>query len=96
MKNDIDAVLEQRGSIYGGYESGCHLRGNILELLEAEYSKNHAGKIMPDIDRQHLWDIVNKLIRLAVSPKHIDSWVDIQGYAKLTETAIREAEDANL
>lgn len=89
----VKEVLEQRGAIYGDYQSGCHLRGYIMTMLRAEYEVNHNGTAMPDIHQQHLWDIINKIIRLAVTPNHIDSWVDIQGYANLTEQVLRKELD---
>ena len=37
----------------------------------------------PSVDYQALNDIVIKLVRLASTPRHIDSWTDASLYSKL-------------
>jgi len=86
--NEVEKTLEQRGNIYGDYHSGVELRAMIMDGLKKEYRKNHNNAHMPKVYEGYLWDQVNKLIRLAVSPNHIDSWHDIQGYAQLVEKAL--------
>jgi len=80
---EIKELLKNRGSIYGNYTSGIDLRATILNAIFTEYQYNHDGEDMPERSKQHMFDIVNKLIRLAVTPTHEDSWLDIIGYTTL-------------
>ena len=81
--SDINEILKIRGNVYGDYKGGVELRATIIESILNRYYAIHA-KTMPQNLIFCIWDIVNKLSRLAVTPDHLDSWKDISGYAKLT------------
>lgn len=89
--NNVNETLKERGKVYGDYKGGSEFRANVMELIVDRYAKvNHGG--MPAIHMVYVYDIVNKLSRLAVTPYHIDTWHDIAGYATLVEEALKKAE----
>lgn len=89
--SEVKETLKERGKVYGDYKGGSEFRANVMELISDRYAKvNHGG--MPAIHMVYVYDIVNKLSRLAVTPYHIDTWHDIAGYATLVEKALRKAE----
>ena len=91
MMSNVNETLKERGKVYGDYKGGSEFRANVMELIVDRYAKvNHGG--MPAIHMVYVYDIVNKLSRLAVTPYHIDTWHDIAGYATLVEKAFRKAE----
>lgn len=83
-ESKLDKTLSQRGPIYGPYGDQIKVRRDLLEVMKKAYKKQN-GKRMPKVYREYIWDLVNKMSRIATSPNHIDSWHDIQGYAKLVE-----------
>ena len=50
------------------------------------------GKLLDALHMVYIYDIVNKLSRLATTPDHIDTWHDIAGYAMLVEEALKKQE----
>ena len=89
--SNVNETLKERGKVYGDYKGGSEFRANVMELIADRYAKvNHGG--MPAIHMVYVYDIVNKLSRLAATPYHIDTWHDIAGYATLVEKALRKAE----
>lgn len=89
--SEVKETLKERGKVYGDYKGGSEFRANVMELIADRYAKvNHGG--MPAIHMVYVYDIVNKLSRLAVTPYHIDTWHDIAGYATLVEEALKKAE----
>ena len=81
MKDEIKKILKERGSIYGDYKGGVEFRMSVMRLVMNRYKEVH-GEAMRSDHWCYLWDIVNKISRLAVSPRHVDSWRDIIGYSK--------------
>lgn len=89
--SEVKETLKERGKVYGDYKGGSEFRANVMELIADRYAKvNHGG--MPAIHMVYVYDIVNKLSRLAATPYHIDTWHDIAGYATLAEEAFKKAE----
>ena len=86
----VEDTLAERGAVYGDYSDGLVDRATIMAVLKEAHIKAH-GHEMPGIHQGMLWDIVNKLCRLAVTPDHVDSWHDIIGYATLAEQIVGEA-----
>jgi hypothetical protein len=89
--SNLRETLCERNSKYGGYNVGTKLRADIMDLINQSHVYHHR-KEMPAFWYIAILDIVNKLTRLAVTPDHLDSWHDIQGYAKLVEGHIRDLE----
>lgn len=89
--SNVNETLKERGKVYGDYKGGSEFRAKVMELIVDRYAEvNHGG--MPAIHMVYVYDIVNKLSRLAVTPYHIDTWHDIAGYATLVEKAFKKAE----
>jgi hypothetical protein len=88
IRNDIlakakDAVKE-RGENYGKPSEN-------FTITAALYEAHLAIPMTPfDVGALH---ILNKLARLHSDPTHVDSWVDIAGYAAVTCEAIYDIED---
>ena len=85
----VDKVLEQRGKVYGDFNIGTKCFSIIMEALNAIHCDKN-GKPLNKEDEIKLYYIVMKLIRVAATPDHIDSWVNIQGYAKKIEETYRK------
>jgi len=83
----IEETLEQRGSIYGDYEEGVATRSKILSLLH-EHKECCTDEGFTYAETIMITDLVNKLVRFAGSPTHIDSIHDLAGYATLIERTL--------
>lgn len=81
---DVKNTLEQRGANYGSFEVGTKNFAKILEALKDIY-KDKNGKEPSELEFLPIVYLVMKIVRLGATPDHIDSWHDIQGYAKLSE-----------
>lgn len=79
---DASEVLKARGMIYGSYRQGVECRAKILEALNDKHLETQ-GKPLPEDLRIMFSDLALKLMRLASDPTHLDSYVDLEGYAKL-------------
>ena len=82
MAQEVEEILEQRGSVYGDFTLNIHSRATIMTQLNQIHIEKTGVQLKP-IDYQALNDLVIKLVRLAATPEHGDSWTDIVGYAKL-------------
>jgi len=79
----VDEVLEERGAIYGSYGGGVKCRATMLGALEEKYQETHDGETMPEDLRIIFGDLVLKMMRAASDPTHDDSWLDLEGYARI-------------
>lgn len=79
---NIDEILKQRGAIYGSYGAGVRCRALILNALNDKHLECN-GTDLPEELRIMFSDIALKLMRIASDPYHIDSYVDLAGYAKI-------------
>lgn len=80
----VNKTLEQRGEFYGSYTVGSNEFAKILDSVKTIF-KDKNGVEMSNSDLVHINYIIMKLVRLSATPNHLDSWHDIQGYAKLAE-----------
>ena len=80
--------MSSRQENYGSYEDGTVFRAQIMEAIRTRYTQHH-GNLMNPMYEMMIWDIVNKISRLAVTPDHLDSIHDIVGYATLYESYVR-------
>ncbi len=87
--SDVSRTLEKRGEVYGDYKGGSKLRATIMELINIRYQEVNEHPMSP-LDQTYIYDIVNTLSRLAVTPDHEDTWLDIAGYATLVKEALNE------
>lgn len=81
----ISDTLANRNKRYGDYGIGIKLRADIIELMLKSYAEQNDKQPMSKFYEGAIFDIINKLTRLAVTPNHTDSWRDIAGYALLME-----------
>ena len=83
--NDLKQILKERSNIYGDLGKGMHLSASIMEMILTRYREEHKNE-MPKVFELFIYHIVIKIVRLAVSPTHVDSWDDIAGYSiKISE-----------
>lgn len=80
--NEIDAILDQRGSRYGNFLDHARITQrlkNVAHQFAAQHDKTF------DVDQAEALDMIfHKIGRiLNGDPNYADSWVDIAGYAKL-------------
>ena len=84
----VDETLKERGEVYGEYAGGLNFRKNMEALLHGRHKEVH-GAEMSAKDMFLFNDIIAKLSRLAVTPRHVDSMHDLAGYALLVEEVIK-------
>lgn len=77
-ETNVKNVLEQRGNTYGEFKDVARTTQLLYSLMPDEHLKRTHSMDMA------LYMIASKLARIANGdPTHIDSWVDIAGYAQL-------------
>ena len=81
---EVDAILEERGKDYGSFKANVEAVAEVMKALQTVHVCK-TGRQLNLIDHSNLHYQVIKLVRLAATPEHLDSWKDIQGYAKLSE-----------
>lgn len=91
--NTIKSIQKERQSVYGNYDVNVKARSQILEILkEVNRSK---GSEFSRIELFEAWmgDVVSKLVRVAASPDHEDSLVDLMSYVDLWLNCVIKKED---
>ena len=84
------ALLKERGHVYG---PTWFLTSLIIAALR-KYNPTLLDDLMDDGVVFHNWFmILGKLMRLLKSPRHIDTWQDIAGYAQLVIDYIEKGDD---
>lgn len=88
----IDDTLKERGNNYGEFTTQGMYTQRLKELFRDE---DGSWESMDDDMKEALDMIASKIARLINGdPYHIDSWHDIQGYARLIEARlIKEEQD---
>ena len=87
MPQSLTEILAQRGDSYGDYGEQAHLS----QLLKDRIRNSQSYPDMLAIERESLEMICTKLSRILTgSPHHVDSWVDIAGYAQLVVDRLRK------
>lgn len=86
----IDAVLQERGTNYGSFETQAMYCQGIKDILRLS-----PNWITMEADQREALDMVaNKLGRiLNGDPNYADSWVDIAGYAQLIVNRLTDRAD---
>jgi hypothetical protein len=84
MENQLKEVQAERGNVYGSFEDHAHAVDQIMRILsDINYKKNPGQIKYPKGFRAALFYIVSKLVRLATTPTHIDTALDLSSYADL-------------
>ncbi len=90
--SNVNETLKERGAVYGDYKGGSEFRADVMQLITHRYAEIN-GKLLDALHMVYVYDIVNKLSRLAATPDHIDTWHDIAGYATLVEEALKREQE---
>jgi hypothetical protein len=78
----VDATLDTRAQSYGKFKDGAALMQSLKRSM-ADHAAKH-GKSFADDQWEALEMIVHKIGRIINGdPDHVDSWMDIAGYATL-------------
>jgi len=82
MTQDINTVLDERGSRYGPFMGHAAITQKLKMSIASELQGR--GKILA-FDQQEALDMICHKIGRIVNgdPDYADSWMDIAGYAKL-------------
>ncbi len=82
--SNVDKTLDGRGNEHGEFMDHACI-AQELKISMRRHNKRKWIQLDPDM-REALEMIQHKVARiLNGNPKHIDSWHDIQGYARLVE-----------
>lgn len=82
---DVDAIVAERGKSYGDYRT----QALIAQTLKDMFRDCPGWQNLEHIQRESLDMIACKASRiLNGNPDHLDSWVDIAGYATIVATRI--------
>lgn len=85
MKEDeILNVQKERGEVYGTFRDHSEAVSSIIDILnQVNTQKNKKKTRFTKIFEITLFYVVSKLVRLATTPDHLDSALDLGSYAKL-------------
>jgi hypothetical protein len=85
----VDAILTERGSRYGEFDKHAYITQELKAIMrDTDNWKN--DKLTPDM-KEALEMIQHKIGRiLNGDPFYKDSWVDIEGYAKLVSKTLKD------
>lgn len=94
MTNDVDKVLEERGSRYGPFDGHAKVTQDIKRIQTRALWKNPAFVHMPEREQAVVLEaldmIAHKVGRIVNGdPSYDDNWIDIGGYAKLAEAELK-------
>ena len=79
---EVDAILNTRATTYGSFEGVAEIAQELKALIHERITDSH--KVL-DADQIEAFDMIaSKIARiLNGDPNHLDSWIDIAGYAQL-------------
>lgn len=87
---EVTDILNQRAVTYGNYDVGVDVRATMMIVLNSKHIDSK-GVGLSENDRVLFSDILLKIMRAASDPSYIDSWTDLEGYARLIkEMKIKE------
>ena len=90
---EVTDILKERAAVYGNYDKGVDCRANMMLSLQLKHLDSQ-NKSMPVADQIAFGDILLKVMRAASDPSYIDSWADLEGYARLIkEMKMKEKEN---
>lgn len=85
----VDAILHERGEVYGSFEDNARTSQSIKSALSA-------GKFPGLVQQESMDMIANKLARISNgAANHIDTWKDIAGYATLVVEYLQEQQSSS-
>ena len=86
--NDVDAILDERATTYGSFISVAGFAQDMKELIRDALDEQN---ICLQVDHQEALDMIaSKIARIIIGDaNHIDSWIDIAGYATLVADRLK-------
>jgi hypothetical protein len=85
MEGTIMTVVEDRGSEYGDFRS----MAVITQRLERVVQDANSYANLSDMHKESLHMIFHKIARIVNgNPNNKDSWLDIEGYARIVRTRL--------
>lgn len=94
MKDQLKEVQTERGNVYGSFDDHARAVEKIMGMLEnINLQKNKGNLKYPKGFQTVLFYMVSKLVRLATTPTHIDSALDLSSYADLWLKIIEEQDN---
>lgn len=87
-QDDIDSILEERGSRYGDFSGQAAIAQGIKHAMASE------GWCELSWDQKEALEMIaSKIARiLNGDPNYADSWIDIAGYAKLVADRLQASD----
>ena len=93
MEAKIDGITEERGNDYGKPIDQFHTTQTMYKVW---LDRRTTGKALPDalegVLRHIVYMCIDKMVRLAENPYKQDGYDDIQGYASLWTSSVKEYE----
>lgn len=91
--NNVNEVLEERGSRYGDFNNHAELAQDFKDTFKSHANKyGHSDKFTPQMI-EGIEMIFHKLARIANGdPTYDDNYVDIAGYAELIVRSLKDEE----
>ena len=85
---EVDAILDTRATTYGSFEGVAEIAQELKALIHERITDSH--KVL-DADQVEALDMIaSKIARiLNGDPNHLDSWIDIAGYATLVADRLK-------
>lgn len=79
MQTNVTEVLAERQGTHGDFRENAHCSQELKYIVLA-----HGNDLLTAVQREALDNICQKMSRIITgNPNHVDSWVDIAGYATL-------------
>ena len=86
--NSVDTILDERRSKYGLFYKQAQISQGLKDIVYGQLS--NSGKHLAPDQSEALNMILHKIARIVNGdPDHIDSWVDIAGYATLVSDRLQ-------
>lgn len=86
-RDAVEELLSARGAVYGEFEALARTAQQLKAIVQEQ------GALLESDQREALEMICTKIARiLRGDPRHVDSWVDIAGYAMLVAQRLRARE----
>ena len=83
-ETDVQKIIENRDSIYGGFENNAAVCKQIQEVI----ARNWQGEMTPQVE-YGLDIICQKIARITTGDAgYVDNWVDLAGYATLVAECV--------
>jgi len=95
-KDQLKEVQKERGNVYGKFIDHSRAVDKIVDILKDVNIRKNGSKGFedwPEGFETSAFYMVSKLVRLATTPDHIDSALDLSSYADLWLKIIEEQVD---